>query len=483
MGKLSREDLVYKVSRWQRYLYDSERDHNKGLQAAEKDGRGRANRYPDYQRELFSRLYNPRTKKLDEPAADSEWAQKLHGTAEGVPEFKVLQDRCKGDEVWSGMATTTLSKQVSATMEKRQSKEDIPDLERRVQGLSDLMSKGVQVGKRLKAAQKRLEKAKAEAQEMAEGLDPVALRQAIRKGCEQAQEEIGEMDKAVESFSYGTEPGAPARLGNAEAKRKLAKRIKASPKLSKIAELAGRLRRVAAEKQRSKASDSRSEVTDIEQGNEIDRLLPSELMDLLNGGGGERELMFYSRFLDRQCLQYKLSGKEKEGRGPIVICMDESGSMGGDREVWAKAVALALLEVANRQKRTWAFVHFDTRVTRTDVVPHGKIDTAALMDCMEHFSGGGTSFQAPLDQAVEIIRGDSEMKKADVLLVTDGYCSTSDDWDKTFARKKEELSFQVFSVMVAMGGGSYGSVEKWSNQIFPINELLEDKFHDVMFSV
>lgn len=482
-ARLSQEDLVYRTSRWQRYLYETERDVNKGLKQAEVKGVGRAERYPDYQRELFSRLYNPKTKKLDAPAENSEWAEKLHGTAQDMPEFKALQTRCKGNEMWSGMATSTLSQTISATMQERKSKQNTDDLEKRVQGLMDMAEKGINVDKRLKKAQKQLEKAKQEAQEMADGMDPVAIRQAVRQACEKAQDEIEEAEQAIESFSYGDQPGAPARLGNTEAKRALAKKISNSHKLKKIAKLAGRMRRIAAEKQRSKASDCREEVTDIEQGSDLNRLLPSELMDLLNGDGGEREAMFWARFLDRQCLQYKLSGKEKEGQGPIVICMDESGSMSGDREVWAKAVAMALLDVAKRQKRSWSFIHFSYGVDRVDTFEKGEVSTEKLMECMEHFSGGGTNFTQPLEAAVEVIRKDKEFKKADILLVTDGCCHTDAAWNERFKAVKKELGFSLYSVLVQTDETYFGPVKGLSDQVFSINELVEDSFQEVVFKM
>ena len=35
----------------------------------------------------------------------------------------------------------------------------------------------------------------------------------------------------------------------------------------------------------------------------------------------------------------------------MVICVDGSGSMSGSKELWAKAVALTLMDIARREKR------------------------------------------------------------------------------------------------------------------------------------
>jgi uncharacterized protein with von Willebrand factor type A (vWA) domain len=485
-ARLSSEDLTHKVSRWQRYLYDAERALNQGMRRAEQAGLDRNVRFPDYQRELFSRLYNPKTSALETPAEGSEWASKLHAVAQDMPEFKVLQERCKGDEVWAGMGTSSLAASVVSKMQPQKSKHNPEELRRRVEGLKKMSEQGVNVSKKLQQAEQVLEQAQKEAEAMAQGLDPVQLRQAVRQGCEQAQQEIGEAEGQIESFSYGSSPGTPVAKGNVAQKRELANQIARSSKLKKIAKLAGRLRRVAAEKQRSKVSDSRSEVSDIEQGDSIDRLLPSELMDLLNGDGGEREMVFYARFLDRQCLQYKLSGKEKVGRGPIVLCCDESGSMEGDNECWAKAVSLALLDIAQRQRRSWSFIHFDSRVSRRDFVKAGAVDSKALMECMAHFTGGGTCFQSPLDEAVRTIKEDGAMRKADVVFITDGCCAVAPEWVERFVEAKRALGFTVYAVLVDMQGQSMGAVEQFADHIYHMEDMLEGrggKFEDVVFSL
>lgn len=485
-ARLSKDDLTHKVSRWQRYLYDTERTSNPGLRKSEQAGMERNESFPDYQREVFARLYNPKTPELEEKAAGSEWASKLHSVAQDMPEFKVLQERCRGDEVWAGMGTSSLATSIAAKMTSTPSKHNVEELKRRVEGLRKMEEQGVPVTKKREQAEKVLAQAEQEAAEMASGLDPVQLRQAVRQGCEQAQQEISDAESQMESFTYGSSPGTPMPKGNAAHKRELANRISSSSKLKKIAKLAGRLRRVAAEKQRSKVSDSSSEVSDIEQGNAIDRLLPSELMDLLNGDGGEREMVFYARFLDRQCLQYKLSGKEKVGRGPIVLCCDESGSMNGDPECWAKAVSLALLDIAQRQRRTWSFIHFDTRVSREDKVKAGAVDSKALMACMDHFTGGGTSFEAPLDAALKTIREDGGLKKADVIFVTDGICHVNPHWLESFKATKKALGFTVYAVLVNMRGQGLGAVEQFADHVYHMSDMLAEggsKFEDVVFSM
>jgi len=69
------------------------------------------------------------------------------------------------------------------------------------------------------------------------------------------------------------------------------------------------------------------------------------------------------RAVQRQVLQYQLSGNEVLGRGPLVLLLDKSGSMEGPKDTWATALALALLEHAHAERRPFALIDFNGSVT------------------------------------------------------------------------------------------------------------------------
>jgi uncharacterized protein with von Willebrand factor type A (vWA) domain len=522
-------DMTHKVSRWNRYLYRQERKENAGLLGSEVEGAIRNTRYPDFQRELFSRIYSPRTRQLDEVDPGYEWAQKLHDCADELPEFRSLQQQCRGDEMWSGMATATLSKSLVAKLPETSMQDDPAELQAKVEALEQLAGRGIDVDAQHLAELKRLNRAEAVAKALADGIDPSAVRNALRKACEEVRKEIDETDDAAEALSFGDQPGAPALLSNTEAKRKLASVIKRNPKLKEIAKLAGRLRRVAAEKQRTKCDRACDEISDVEQGDALHRLLPSELLQAA-AGDETLETLFAARLLDRQCLQYKLSGKDTQGRGPIVCCIDVSGSMKGERECWAKAVALALLDVARRQKRTWAVVLFDGKVQKVTAFWKGQVDDDKLIDVLRFFSGGGTNFQKPLTQAMLIVDGDNigmpysgpvstadrtpapqhrgrrrrtrapapsgssscpsrrvgkPFAKADILLVTDGCSKTTEEFDMRFSEWKRRSEASLYTVLVNPSYRPGQSIKSLSDQTWFLSELVKDadKFEDAVLSM
>jgi hypothetical protein len=113
------------------------------------------------------------------------------------------------------------------------------------------------------------------------------------------------------------------------------------------------------------------EITDVEQGADLARALPAELAKLCPP---RHRLDFMRSFLERQVLQYQLSGNETLGRGPLVLLLDKSASMEGTKDIWSTALALALLEHAHAERRPFVLVDFNSRVTyEATVEPGGQL--------------------------------------------------------------------------------------------------------------
>ena len=113
-------------------------------------------------------------------------------------------------------------------------------------------------------------------------------------------------------------------------------------------DLAGRFRRVAQSKQRWKVTHGLDDVVGVEPGGDISRLLPIELAQLTVP---ELELDTLRRIVERQALCREHHATEPVGKGPIILAIDESGSMQGEKAHTAKALGLALAWIARHQKR------------------------------------------------------------------------------------------------------------------------------------
>ena len=269
----------------------------------------------------------------------------------------------------------------------------------------------------------------------------------VRSVVRQAVKETVDDTKQVQCFmnSFGSEPGQLCKLPMKE-KVKLAKKVMENPKLQKIAMMAGRFQRLALHYQSVKTKHGVDEIVDITCGNNLNRVVPTELVFL---DDPDLDILFYDRYSQRKLLQFELEGKEQKGKGPIIICIDNSGSMSGNREVWAKAFALGLLTIARKQRRSFAIVHFGSKTElKSYEYPNSKVEPKDLLTALSDFYGGGTDFQTPLDHAIGLIEKMKSLKEADIIFVTDGECSVTDGFRNAYAKTKEELQFRVFGVLI-----------------------------------
>lgn len=158
----------------------------------------------------------------------------------------------------------------------------------------------------------------------------------------------------------------------------------------------------------------------------------------------------------------------------MVICIDMSSSMKGIKEKWSKAVAIALLEIAQQQKRNFAAILFNEDATEPIIIEKDKKEPEKILDIAERFDGGGTLFETPLQKALEVIE-QSKFKKADIVFITDGHSYTHPDFINKFNKLKDEKEFKVLSVLIYVGGkiGNIESLQLFSDDIMTIGELAE----------
>ena len=164
--------------------------------------------------------------------------------------------------------------------------------------------------------------------------------------------------------------------------------------------------------------------------------------------------------------------------------------MEGEPDEWQKAAGLALMDVAIRQKRSWAAIHFDSVVHRIDLFEKGECclmdyprgggnpnmrpvkDVATmLLDTCSHFTGGGTSFDRPLNAAVQCIE-QVEYQRADIIMITDGQAPLTDKFCEDFLKVKERKEFKLYVVLV--GAVDPGTVRKIADKVWTYKEVMDD---------
>ncbi|MCP5288526.1 MAG: VWA domain-containing protein [Burkholderiaceae bacterium] len=139
---------------------------------------------------------------------------------------------------------------------------------------------------------------------------------------------------------------------------------------------------------------------------------------------------------------------ERRERGPIVLCLDTSGSMRGAPETIAKAVVLETLATAQRERRGCVLIAFGGEgeiVERALGTDAGGLD--ALLDLMGQGFDGGTDLQSPVERAVARVH-EAGWRSADMLLVSDGEFGCMPSTLELLDAARERLGLRVQGVLV-----------------------------------
>lgn len=272
-----------------------------------------------------------------------------------------------------------------------------------------------------------------------------AVRQIMKNALAKAADDYEAMN-AVASM-WGLDPGELVRLP-AEKRLDLARRMN-NERFRRMADLFGPMERLMHAEQRRRVNNIPEEVYDIGIGADLERLLPVEYGKLTHP---VRRLEFYKDFTEGRLLQYEMRGHDIVARGGIVVCIDNSGSMQGDRELWAKAVGLCLLHLSREQNRNFYGIHFGSysELMVFDFESEGY-DLDRIIEYAEFFFNGGTNFERPLSVALDKLTAEYAANgavDADIVFITDGQCGVNDDWLENFTSEVERIDTSVWGILI-----------------------------------
>jgi uncharacterized protein with von Willebrand factor type A (vWA) domain len=139
---------------------------------------------------------------------------------------------------------------------------------------------------------------------------------------------------------------------------------------------------------------------------------------------------------------------ERQERGPIILCLDTSGSMQGAPERIAKAIVIAALRTAHDTRRGCKLISFGGPGELFEHDLHaGAAGLQALMGLMGQSFDGGTDVQTPIERAIACVH-DARWRSADLLIVSDGEFGCM---PATLARlddAREQLGLRVQGILV-----------------------------------
>ncbi len=172
----------------------------------------------------------------------------------------------------------------------------------------------------------------------------------------------------------------------------------------------------------------RGEINGLKYSNDISVALPSELSLMQNPALNK---LFQLKFAQKQLLSYdyqiqeesSVESKEKEEveiekkekKGPVIICVDTSGSMNGTPENIAKTITFALSKIAIEEDRKCYVISFSTDIQTLDLSDFSGNPINKLVQFLKMSFNGGTDAVPALNQALKML-SENEWKNADVLM-------------------------------------------------------------------
>ena len=398
-----------------------------------------------------------------------------------TPEYISLRQNCRLNDFIAAIGTEVLGQEAIAILRDALAK--VKDFEKKKQALDDLMKKEEEMDdiiqqleelddlmqeakddldfKQMQEIQEQQEslqlsiaEKKALANQMAQQCDDLVLGDDIvnnvvntmtnEQVVTKANTEVSEVKDCCEA--WGLTDGGKNRVAFQE-KKSVIETIRKSSKLKELTNALGKLKETAITEQKKKAKDGAVEIKSVTTGDKIQDTLPSDRLNLVHEATKKD---FYRRMSEKNLLVYSKEANKQKNKGPIIACVDTSGSMAGKREVWSKALTIAVLEIAQLQKRDFACILYSHHADPPIIIKKDEIAPKKVINIAEDFSNGGTSFEPPLNEAMKLIE-DATFKNADILFITDGESDVSDSFLKRYKAVKEAKEFQTLGVLIDVG--------------------------------
>lgn len=211
----------------------------------------------------------------------------------------------------------------------------------------------------------------------------------------------------------------------------------------------------------------RGQISGLRLSGEISSALPSELAMSKND---KTKLYFAKKFAENKLLSYSYTNrqkfyreehgteeievpiKEKEQKGPVIICVDTSGSMNGTPERVAKTITFALAKKCLEEERKCYLISFSTRIEVQDLSEFEKGNgLLELAKFLRKSFNGGTDAEPALRHSLTLLQKNG-WKNADVLVVSDMVMGKLSASVKSSIKSQQAKETKFYSLLVGNSG-------------------------------
>ena len=489
-------DRVLRSARLEDGIYSDLRDGDGTMDEVESAAGQKLHTFPALSRDIYQSFYSLMLRRNEESALSAPARQFNRRILDHVmesEEYPTIKNICEGREAPAYEAASEFIAKTAGELDALLSDfggdtgalntlEKLNDAERKAAAeLSGLLE-------RLRQSKERnetLEQAVINAANAAEGKrkQAKAVGEMIDRNVRQKKDGIAAiLETAIKAASDKAEETAliisawgdnPASMERNKVNAALLAHVRENPNLKAIARYLGRFREMFRRGKRNGYAYGRGEKYSLELGNDLSRVLTSELAMLASPLTAP---LFLRKYQLKQMKQYRRREPIYKGMGDIICCLDESGSTQGDSAAWGKAVALTLLDIAEDGGRNFALVHFSGPGS---AVVHefrpGQYAAADKRTAAETFMDGGTDFETPMRKALSLIE-EGGFEQADVVFITDGQCDLNEAYARELCEKQTALGFTVTGILLdANSPGMDFSLKTFCRNIYRTSELMGDE--------
>ena len=412
------EGLAKTPARWTKYLASKHRvgrlrKITKKLNTQLGDGEGDIG--TKLGTELFGTLYEKECRDSQTPTG---FGKNAFDMIEGMTEYDELKVLCEDDADLSGIATRKFLEDAKDTLKELYEAQQQAD-ERSNDGGQNKPDGGEGNGDQDKPD------GDGEGQGPAQIPEEILqhLRGLLRGSMQKALKDTEEADGMLRGIGASKETADPE---NGDRTRYVDQMMN-DTQLQRVLATAGRIKMAPQAKKAQKVEDAQEEAYDVQESNDISAMLPTELVDLAMA---ETELLFFKRFAEEKLLTVKRRGTREIGRGPAVICLDESSSMSGVYSEVARAFCVAMVQSMMNDKRDCVVICYNGWVTACYkfskmLATTGKfgqqapaVYAEAIIDLASRCPTGGTDFDQAIKEALLWV---NSIDNSDIVFITDGH--------------------------------------------------------------
>ncbi|HRG48650.1 MAG TPA: VWA domain-containing protein [Leptospiraceae bacterium] len=260
-------------------------------------------------------------------------------------------------------------------------------------------------------------------------------------------EEVKKLKEVLEPFTkelgrlWDMSKGSWQRV-NFDLLKRYAALLEKDKALLELAEMLGRMRKAQEELEEEIFTNTilkpewkmehahKSELVGIHESDDLGSMIPSEIALL---SSPELETVFFKKYTEKKLQTFEYQSRSKTfteeeiqdkrlkakplDKGPIIICVDTSGSMHGTPEQVAKTLCFALLKIAIQENRKCYLISFSTGIQTLNLTDL-KNSLSLILDFLSMSFHGGTDATPALEEALRMLNT-NDYKEADVLMISD----------------------------------------------------------------